>query len=107
MKPFFSAIAIAAAFAVPALSYAQTDAPLTRAQVRAELAQLENAGYNPVAADPTYPSNIQAAEARVSTQSVAQASARSNDYGSVTAGSSQAGRTASTQPRAFGTFFGQ
>lgn len=43
--------------------------PLTRAQVRADLIRLEQAGYNPSANDDaTYPADIQAAEAKVSAQ---------------------------------------
>ena len=107
MKTLISAVAVAAALAVPALSFAQqSDAPLTRAQVRADLVQLEKAGYNPNVSDPSYPSNIQAAEARVSTQTLAQAP-QSSDYGSVANGSSQSGRTIGAQPRALGAYFGQ
>lgn len=108
MKTFISAVAVAAALAVPALSFAQqSDAPLTRAQVRADLVQLEKAGYNPNVSDPSYPSNIQAAEARVNTTAVAQAPVQSSDYGSVAAGSSQSGRTVGAQPRSLGAYFGQ
>ncbi|SAK86775.1 membrane protein [Caballeronia catudaia] len=107
MKTFISAVAVAAAFAVPALSFAQqSDASLSRAQVRAELVQLEKAGYNPNISDPSYPSNIQAAQARVSAQTVAQAPVQSSDYGSVANGS-QSGRTIGAQPRALNTYFGQ
>jgi hypothetical protein len=59
MKSLISAVAISAALAIPALSFAQqNDAMLSRAQVRAELAQLEKAGYNPNVSDPYYPSNL-------------------------------------------------
>ncbi|MFM0327272.1 DUF4148 domain-containing protein [Caballeronia glebae] len=108
MKTFISAVAVAAALAVPALAFAQqSDAPLSRAQVRAELVQLEKAGYNPNISDPSYPSNIQAAQARVSAQQIAQAPTQSSDYGSVANGSSQSGRTTGAQSRALGTYFGQ
>ncbi|SAK58152.1 membrane protein [Caballeronia temeraria] len=108
MKTFISAVAVAAALAVPALSFAQqSDAPISRAQVRAELVQLEKAGYNPNISDPSYPSNIQAAQARVNTEQLAQASVQSSDYGSTTNGSSQSGRTIAAQPRALGAYFGQ
>ena len=108
MKTFISAVAVAAALAVPVLSFAQqSDAPITRAQVRAELVQLEKAGYNPNISDPSYPSNIQAAETRVSAQTLAQAPTQSSDYGSVATGSSQSGRTTGAQPRTLGTYFGQ
>ena len=51
MKSLIQAVALAAVLAVPAVSFAQSDAPVTRAQVRAELVQLEKAGYNPGNAD--------------------------------------------------------
>jgi hypothetical protein len=53
-------------FAAPALSFAQSTTPLTRAQVRADLIRVEQAGYNLAAGDdPRYPADIQAAEAKV------------------------------------------
>jgi hypothetical protein len=53
--------------AAPALSFAQSNTgPVTRAQVRAELMQLEQAGYNISAGeDSNYPASIQAAEAKI------------------------------------------
>ncbi|MGF6243602.1 MULTISPECIES: DUF4148 domain-containing protein [Paraburkholderia] len=69
MKSLIQAVAVAAALVVPVASFAQqSNAPVTRAQVRAELVQLEQAGYRPGISDPFYPANIQAAEARVSEQ---------------------------------------
>jgi hypothetical protein len=57
---------LAVVLTAPAVSFAQdTTDQLTRAQVRADLVQLENAGYRPVAQDAYYPADIQAAEARV------------------------------------------
>ena len=84
---------VAAAFAIPAVSsFAQSDAPVSRAQVRAELVQLEQAGYQPGAGDQaTYPVQIQAAEARVAAQNNANSS-----YGGVAGGSSASG--ASVKP---------
>jgi hypothetical protein len=42
---------------------------VTRAQVRADLVQLEAAGYSPSSGeDPNYPASVQAAEAKVSAQ---------------------------------------
>ena len=50
--------------------------PLTRAQVRADLIRLEQAGYNPSANDDvTYPADIQAAEAKVAAQDAEQQAA--------------------------------
>jgi hypothetical protein len=57
---------LALALAAPAMSFAQTtNEPVTRAQVRADLIQLENAGWRPNAQDAYYPNDVQAAEARV------------------------------------------
>jgi hypothetical protein len=56
---------LAVALATPVVSFAQTAEPVTRAEVRADLVQLESAGYRPVSQDASYPSDIQAAEARV------------------------------------------
>jgi hypothetical protein len=79
---------VAAAFAIPAVSsFAQSDAPVSRAQVRAELVQLEKAGYQPGTGDQAdYPVQIQAAEARVAAQNNANTS-----YGGVAGGSSASG----------------
>jgi hypothetical protein len=79
-------LVVAAVVAVPALSFAQTAQPLTRAQVRAELVQLEQAGYNPGSDYTQYPRNLQAAEARVNAQNEA--------YGAATNGSTAAGAPA-------------
>ncbi|CAN0628152.1 conserved exported protein of unknown function [Burkholderia multivorans] len=69
MKNLIQAVVVAAALAAPVAVFAQNTAPLTRAQVRAELIELEKAGYNPaVGEDPHYPDDIQAAEARVAKQ---------------------------------------
>ncbi|WP_432779092.1 DUF4148 domain-containing protein [Burkholderia gladioli pv. alliicola] len=55
-------LALAALATAPVLSFAQTSQQgLTRAQVRAELVQLEQAGYNPASDHTQYPANIQAA----------------------------------------------
>ncbi|CAB3797112.1 DUF4148 domain-containing protein [Pararobbsia alpina] len=52
----------------PAAVAAQPDA-LSRAQVRAQLVQIEKAGYNPARGeDIHYPDDIQAAEAKVAAQ---------------------------------------
>ena len=70
MKKILVCLAVAAgALAAPALSYAQSNGPLTRAEVRADLVRVEQAGYNPsVANDINYPADIQAAEAKIAAQ---------------------------------------
>ncbi|WP_414718641.1 DUF4148 domain-containing protein [Trinickia sp.] len=66
MKTLTALIIAASAISAPALSFAQSNGPLTRAEVRAELVRLEQAGYNPSqGSDSTYPADIQAAEAKV------------------------------------------
>lgn len=48
--------------------------PKTRAEVRAELVRLEQAGYNPAESNADdYPQNIQAAEARVAREDAQRA----------------------------------
>ncbi|MCG5074209.1 DUF4148 domain-containing protein [Paraburkholderia tagetis] len=83
MNSLIKAAVVAAIVAVPALSFAQSQQqPVTRAQVRAELAQLRAAGYDP--SDwMHYPENIQAAEARVAADKANTA------YGPSTSGTSQ------------------
>ncbi|QBQ96185.1 DUF4148 domain-containing protein [Paraburkholderia pallida] len=91
MKSLIQAVAVAAALIVPVASFAQSNGPVTRAQVRAELVQLEQAGYRPGDGDnATYPKQIQAAEVKVA----AQQGAASSGYGGVASGSSDAGRPA-------------
>jgi hypothetical protein len=92
MKPLLQTIIVAAALAAPVSVFAQSNTPLTRAQVRAELVQLEEAGYQPGGNDPYYPADIQAAEARVAAQNAA------TGVGGVASGSSDAGRPAVLKP---------
>ena len=65
MKSLIQAVVVAAVLAAPVSSFAQSNQPVTRAQVRAELIQLEKAGYQPGRSYPYYPADIQAAQARV------------------------------------------
>ena len=92
MKSLIKAVAIAAVLAAPVISFAQTNEPVTRAQVRNELVQLEKAGYNPATAnDNDYPNDIQAAEARVAAQN-----GNTTGYGPGANGSTQAGQRGET-----------
>ncbi|MBN3832008.1 DUF4148 domain-containing protein [Burkholderia sp. Ac-20344] len=54
-------LAVAVLAAAPALSFADTGHALTRADVRAELVRLEQAGYDPARSEPHYPDDITAA----------------------------------------------
>ncbi|MDI7047487.1 DUF4148 domain-containing protein, partial [Escherichia coli] len=54
MKSLIKAVAIAAILAAPVASFAQSSQqPLTRAEVRRQLIQLELAGYNPATSNDT------------------------------------------------------
>jgi hypothetical protein len=93
-RTLIQAAVIAALAVAPALSFAQaadvSQAPKTRAEVRAELIQLEQAGYNPALSnDAEYPADIQAAEARIHQQGAADTS-----YGPATGGTTQSGPAA-------------
>jgi hypothetical protein len=99
MKSLIEAAVIVALITAPLAAFSQTSQPVTRAQVRAELVQLEKAGYDPATANsPDYPANIQAAEARVAAQN---ANAQTSGYGSATDGSSQAGNHADAESNSY------
>ena len=86
---------IAVMIVTPFAALAQTQQPLTRAQVRQELIQLENAGYNPQSRNNNlhYPDEIQAAQARVAAQ---RGPAQAADLGGMESGASQTGHRAET-----------
>ena len=69
MNALRRALVLSIALAMPAVAFAQSPCALTRAQVRAQLVELEHAGYHlwdNNAED--YPDRIQAAEARLAAQ---------------------------------------
>jgi hypothetical protein len=89
MKSFTRLALIAALVAAPVASFAQSSQSVSRAQVHAELAQLEKAGYDP--RDWVhYPENIRAAEAKVAAQN-ATAQAAVSGYGGAADGASRSG----------------
>ncbi|WP_028216585.1 DUF4148 domain-containing protein [Paraburkholderia oxyphila] len=95
MKSAILAVTAASALAVSLAAFAQSDtqAPITRAQVRAELQQLEQAGYTPSRGeDVNYPQDVQAAEARVAAHN------GSTGYGGAVSGSSASGSPATASP---------
>ena len=70
MKALLKTVLIACALSAPAFAFAQaSNAPVTRAEVQANLMRVEQAGYRPQANDRYYPADIQAAEAKVAAQS--------------------------------------
>ncbi|HEY3599385.1 MAG TPA: DUF4148 domain-containing protein [Paraburkholderia sp.] len=103
MKTLIYLTLAVSAMASPVLSFAQTvNVPLTRAEVRADLVRVEQAGYSPSTGDDvTYPADIQAAEAKIAAQHGTQAAAANNSttasamaadsVGAATSGSSESG----------------
>jgi uncharacterized membrane protein len=95
MNKLIKIAAVALALSAPLASFAQSQ-PLTRAEVRAQLVQLEKAGYNPGhLSDTTYPQDIQAAQARVDAQ---------NGYGGVSDSTVQSGSGIAVQHDVGSTF---
>jgi hypothetical protein len=78
MNSIIKAVAIAVVLSAPVASFAQSNQPVTRAEVRSQLIQLEKAGYN-----------LQAAEARVAAEN-----GSTSGVGGVVSGSSESGAAA-------------
>ncbi|XUW93186.1 DUF4148 domain-containing protein (plasmid) [Burkholderia sp. M6-3] len=69
MKIIAGLIIASSVLSTPLVSFAQTTAPITRAEVRAQLIRLEQAGYSPSSGDEAnYPADIQVAEAKIDWQ---------------------------------------
>jgi hypothetical protein len=95
MKSYAISVAAVITLAIPVVSFAQqSDGPVTRAQVREELRQIEAAGYNPASNDWNYPADVQAAMARIQ---AGQGAANQNlGIGGSAGGASQWGSAAAT-----------
>lgn len=90
MKSLIKAVVIVASLAASATVFAQSNSPINRAQVRAELIQLQQAGYRVGDGDEAhYPDAVQAAQARIAARN-----SNTSGYGGSAAGSSQSGRAA-------------
>ncbi|MBN3847822.1 DUF4148 domain-containing protein [Paraburkholderia sp. Ac-20342] len=101
MKSLLSAVVVASALIVPAVSFAQqSNAPVTRAQVRAELVAAQKAGLL-YQSDAEYPK----AMPQGSTGVVAAAQG-AQDVGGVKASSSDSGTPSSVQQQLFSTYRG-
>lgn len=97
-------VAVSAAVAAPAFA---DDAVVSRAQVRAELVQLEQAGYRPGRAnDPHYPDDLQAALTRVHANDAVAADAAASGYGREAAAATQAGSRPATRIAERSIYFG-
>jgi hypothetical protein len=91
MKSILSAIAGIGILIAPLVCFAQPTQALTRAEVHAQLIQLENAGYNPAKRDDaSYPADIQKAEARVAAGEMANNYSTSG-MGTVTGSTAESG----------------
>ena len=94
MKAIVRTLLVSCAIAAPALTFAQSPSgQLTRAQVRADLIRVEQAGYRPGGDDNDYPVEIQAAEAKIAEQDGARRAADAVG-GVAQASSSQTGMAA-------------
>jgi Domain of unknown function (DUF4148) len=87
-KLLIAAAVIASVIAAPTIAFAQAAASLTRAEVKAQLIQLEQAGYKPTSGRNTYPRELQAAETRVSAKSENETDV---SYGASSEGTSASG----------------
>ncbi|WP_043203464.1 DUF4148 domain-containing protein [Paraburkholderia acidipaludis] len=86
MKLVIRTLAVTLLVAAPMAALAQTSQPVTRAQVENQLAQLEQAGYNPNDWM-HYTSSLPQAEMRVARQNSGNTA-----YGGANGGTSQAGK---------------
>lgn len=103
MKSLIKAAVIASVLAVPALSFAQADAPLTRAQVQADLVQFkQSAPRSAFGRDPYYPISTQAAETRI-----AAANSSPVAIGGESNGTSASGSRSTAAPGAKSLYFGE
>jgi Tfp pilus assembly protein PilV len=85
VKSLISLLLVANAVCGASASFAATPQSESRTRVRAELAQLEQAGYDPAHPGPDYPADLQAAIARSEAGHGAQAdSARESSTANVT-----------------------
>ncbi len=86
MKRFLCAVSAITVLSLSTVTPASAQpSTVTRAQVRADLIQLERAGYQPASKGLHYPADIQAAEAKI------HGGNASNAYGGVAAGTVSSG----------------
>ncbi|MFC0397384.1 DUF4148 domain-containing protein [Paraburkholderia rhizosphaerae] len=88
---FIAALFTVCAVSVPLAAQAQSsNAPVTRADVQADLARVEQAGYDPHKVGPHYPADVQAVESRQHPQDTTA----SSDYGPGVGGTAASGNRA-------------
>ncbi|RQU34397.1 DUF4148 domain-containing protein [Burkholderia cenocepacia] len=97
-------VAVSAAVAAPAFA---SESTVTRAQVRAELAALQQAGYQPNRPnDPNYPDNIQAELNRIRDHGAVAADTQAAGYGSDAGGATQSGSRNTVRTAERSIYFG-
>lgn len=103
------AFVVASVLGLPVAALAQqSNTGVTRAQVRAELVQIEQAGYNPHRAnDPYYPADIQAATARLQVADSATQQTATSGYGGTAGPTSQSGHGITVRPAERSIYFGR
>jgi hypothetical protein len=103
----FAVAAAAVLLSAPLASFAQqSDAPVTRAEVRAQLVEAQKAGYTQND-NLTYPADIQAADAKIAAADNAAQPVKTG-YGPSIGGTSQSGASRAVSSDGMKpTFFGQ
>jgi ABC-type sulfate transport system substrate-binding protein len=100
MKTAMRAALVSLLVAVPAISFAQSanNAPLTRAEVKQQLVDLESVGYNPARVrDANYPEEVQAAMQRLSEKQANEARVAQSSYGGSPAQGGESGGPSSAR----------
>ncbi|KVL04512.1 DUF4148 domain-containing protein [Burkholderia cepacia] len=101
-----AALLVAVSAAVAAPTYAGENT-VTRAQVRAELAALQKAGYLPNRPnDPNYPDNLQAALRRVHDNDAVAVESQASGYGGDAVGATQSGSRSTVRMAERSIYFG-
>ncbi|KAG8152932.1 DUF4148 domain-containing protein [Burkholderia catarinensis] len=97
-------VAVSASVAAPAFA---GESSVTRAQVRAELAALQKAGYLPNRPnDPNYPDNLQAALSRIRDNGATAVDTQASGYGSDAGGATQSGNSNAVRVAERSIYFG-
>jgi hypothetical protein len=71
METCIFALLLTGSLLTPISSFAEADKSVSRTQIRAELAEIQRAGYVPTSEQASYPANFQAAITRVSSERLA------------------------------------
>ncbi|WP_193098397.1 DUF4148 domain-containing protein [Burkholderia sp. Z1] len=107
MKTQLIAALLVAVSAVAAAPANASESTVTRAQVRAELAALQKAGFQPNRPnDPHYPDNLQAALSRIHDDGAVAADTQASGYGRDADGAAQSGNRSVVRVAERSIYFG-